>query len=842
MTEEDRYFVIDTEGNPLLREVAVFDHQGQLIYEAFSTESPVQGRRRINHKPLARILEDLTALVSDQTLVCHYAQHEQQVLAHSFDHVGMLLPPFRLKCTWELAHTYFPHLPSYSLKYLCRYLQINCHGKIFHSDHHHSARYDAEFTYYLYARIMKHQDMIDRLQTTPNPFSSNRVDNPFQDHLDLRSVYHTEYETLKSVILDIKHDPNQQSRGAIVIGEPGSGKTHLMMRLAKEVLATHRLLFIRQPNHPQAVLHHTYSRMLESLAEKIPGSEFTQLERLLSNSFVHILEQIPNVKNAEKGQVILKILKENSLYLYRNIPAPKRLDVWEYIDRHITRWWTERYTAAGYSPDILKGIIKFCGYSDASKKSKVRRWLAAGGLSEEDIADIGLEDWQEDMSKEEFSLEGITTFGKLSTLDEPLIMIFDQLEGLADKPALLESFGHAVKEILTHVPNSLVILTLFPDRWQQFRHVFDASVVDRISQHEVHLQIPDQTQLHDILRQKAASVNLDLDTLFGSRELQDILAQPSIRAMLNRAAAYYRALAQHMPLPPPPPDPPALFNRTVDARLQRLEQEFSRFKQALLNLSSLFLPLAMPEDVSIPSAPVPGQDTEDLSIPASLPSGQRSVIAEPKSEQKPRAPVFTIPPTTPRTDPDQLVSDFLTAQQKQLEKDYHRAPIITDSDELGKLLEVINAFQKIQSIVVDQLSLGRRALPEHIKIEVNRSSHVIGFLNLAGAAFAPRIKNFNQLVENDPKTQFQLIRDAREPQIKGAVSLQEIERLNQTQNGSFRVMEKAERIQFELAYALIVAIQNRDLEVEMAEALRVLVNQQPQNWLLQLLKPAAMIN
>ncbi|NJK63916.1 MAG: exonuclease [Synechococcaceae cyanobacterium SM2_3_1] len=826
MTEVDRYFVIDTEGSPLLREIAVFDHHGKLIYEAFSTESPVQGRRRLHDKPLARILEDLTALVSDQTLVCHYAQHDRQVLAHSFHHVGCP-SPFRLKCTWELAQTCFPNLPSYSLKYLCRYLQIRGHGKIFHSDHHHSARYDAEFTYYLYARIMKHQDMVNRLQTTPNPFSSNRVDNPFQDHLDLRSVYHTEYETLKSVILDIKQDPNQQSRGAIVIGEPGSGKTHLMMRLAKEVLATNRLLFIRQPNHPQAVLHHAYSRILESLAEKIPGSEFTQLEQLLSNSFVRILEQIPSVRNAEKGQAILKVLKENSLYLYHNIPAQKRLDVWDYIDRNITRWWTERYTAAGYSQDILKGIIKFCGYTDASKKSKVRRWLAAGGLSEEDIADIGLEDWHENMGKEEFSLEGITTFGKLSTLDEPLIIIFDQLEGLADKPALLESFGHAVKEILTHVPNSLVILTLFPDRWQQFRHVFDGSVVDRISQHEVHLQIPDQAQLHDILRQKAATVDLDLDTLFGPREIQDILAQPSIRAMLNRAAAYYRALAQNIPLPPSQPDPPVLFDKSMDARLQRLEQEFTRVKQALLTLSSLFQPLAVTKDVSIPSTPVPDQDL---------------AVTAPGPEQRPAVPVFTIPSAALSTDPDQLVLDFLTAQQKQIEKDYHRALILADSDELGKLLEIINAFQKIQSIVVDQLSLGKRVLPEHIKIDVNRSSHVIGFLNLSGAAFAPRIKNFNQLVVSNPKTQFHLIRDAREPQIKGAVSLKEIEWLNQTENGSFRIMEKAERIQFELAYTLIVAVQNRDLEVEMAEALQVLVNQQPQDWLLQLLRPAARSN
>ncbi len=67
-------------------------------------------------------------------------------------------------------------------------------------------------------------------------------------------------------------------------------------------------------------------------------------------------------------------------------------------------------------------------------------------------------------------MEAIAVFGELSTLDEPLIMVFDQLEGLglAHNAAILESFGAAVKEILTHVPNSLVVLNLFPDRWEQF--------------------------------------------------------------------------------------------------------------------------------------------------------------------------------------------------------------------------------------------------------------------------------------------------------------------------------------------------------------------------------------
>ena len=45
------------------------------------------------------------------------------------------------------------------------------------------------------------------------------------------------------------------------------------------------------------------------------------------------------------------------------------------------------------------------------------------------------------MSKEAFSLEAIAVLGKLSLLDEPIIIVFDQLEGLGlshNKQLLLE--------------------------------------------------------------------------------------------------------------------------------------------------------------------------------------------------------------------------------------------------------------------------------------------------------------------------------------------------------------------------------------------------------------------
>jgi DNA polymerase III epsilon subunit-like protein len=839
------FIVIDTEGKSSLSEIAIIDTQGKLIYEAFTQGHPNNTGIRLKCKSLCVIVREFAEIAQGKTLVCHYAEHDSQVLRNSFLKAGVRWPSFSFECSYELARRCFPHLPRYSLGYLSKHFLLRVENKLFDPSRAHTARYDASFTYHLYLKLRERQTMYERLQNTSNPFSSSRVDTPFQAHIDLKAVYHAEYETLKSIIGDIKRDPNQQSKGAIVIGEPGAGKTHLMMRLAKELLKTNRLLFIRQPNNANAVLHHTYARILESFAQCIPDTQHTQLDRLLANSFVKILKSIEEVTTTQKGKQILSVLEQNSLSLYSRIGSEgtqRNRDAWQYIERHITRWWTSRYTAAGHSAAILQGILKFCSYTEPRKKEMVRRWLAASEIPEEEANDIGLENWQDEMGREEFSLEAIAAFGKLSTLDEPLIIIFDQLEGLSDKPTLLANFGSAIKEILTHVPNSLIILNLFPDRWGQFQQFFDGSVVERVSQYEVHLNRPDNEKLRDILSLKAKSVELDLNQLFEPAELDDILSQKSIRAVLNRAAAYYRYKANDIPLPSAATDTSTPASHTnIETRLHRLENEFDALKKTLAGITVLLQPLSTFSTEPITTAfqpqkaPNPIVSPSGTSVPKTeLPTDLKAAF--PSSPIEESHPVVEPPPVL--IVPDFIVADYLHQKQEELERDYDARPhIISDSDDLGKLSEIVEAFQLLQRIDIEQMVLGRKVLPEHLQLTINNDTFVIGFLNVSGNSFTHRIRNFNQLISSYPKTKFHLSRDAREPQIKGNVGKDEIEKFSHAPNGNFAIMDKMDRIHFELAYNLIVDIRERDLDADMATALRVLATKLSSYWLTSILLP-----
>jgi Cdc6-like AAA superfamily ATPase len=486
------YVVIDTEGKPELSELAIIDSQGRVIYEGFSSDYANNGSHLPNLKSLKSLLSDFLNIVQGKKIVCHYAKHDIEVLKFSFRKAGLKVPPLEFDCTCIRAKNHWLGLESYSLEYLSKYLNLRVNNRYFIRDMAHSARYDAEFTYYLYCRLM-----ISQLKDKPNPFSGSRVDTPFQNHPDDFDTYHQQFITLESILKNIELDSNHQSKGAVVIGEPGSGKTHLMMRLAQARLSSNRLLFIRQPNNSSSVLHHIYSRILESLVERV--GTFTQLDYLIINSFDKIVADLSNL--TKKDEEILKALKNDNINALGGEGTYTKRENWNRIHKRINEWWVKNYSSGGFAFSILKGIIKYCSYTDYNYKNIATRWLAGQALSQEEAEKVGLPNWQEEFSLEQFSLEAISVLGKLSILDQPLIIIFDQLEGLGlpQNREILLKFGETIKEIFTHVPNSLIVLNMFPNRWEQFKHIFDNSITGRVSQYQIQLQRPQENELLSIL-------------------------------------------------------------------------------------------------------------------------------------------------------------------------------------------------------------------------------------------------------------------------------------------------------------------------------------------------------
>lgn len=779
------FVVLDTEGKPELSELAIINTEGRLIYEVFSSDHPNNARNLPNLKSLKTLLTEFESIVEGKKIICHYAKHDIEVLQFSFQKAGLKWPNLEFECTYTKAKNCWQKLESYSLEYLSKHLNLRVNNQYFIRDMAHAARYDAEFTYYLYAHLV-----IEQLKQQPNPFTSSRVDTPFQKHPDYLDTYHKEFLTLESILTDIKQDTNRQSKGVVVIGEPGSGKTHLMMRLAQARLSSNRLLFIRQPNNPKSVLYHIYSRILESLVERVGSS--TQLDYLLTNSYLKILR---NQVLIQKDQEILKALENKNLTALGGEGTERKREYWQRIEKQIRDWWVKYYSAGGFALSILKGIVKYCSYTEPARKDIATRWLAGQILSDDEVEKVGLPNWGEDLSLEAFSLEAISVLAKLSILDEPLIIIFDQLEGLGlpHNKEILLNFGEAIKEIFTHVPNSLIILNMFPDRWEQFRTNFDNSIIGRISQNQIYLSQPVQTELKAILSVKLQSVNVTLEQLFSKEDLEDILEQKPIRASLNRAADYYNYRVRQIPLPVVRESlyKPDNYEK-LEQQLRVLQQQHQKLTEAFLNLIQ-----AIQEPNSIN-------------------------LIELRQQFIPDTPIFEQSNSYPR------IIEYLTQKKAYLEQQYNNLPIISDADDLGKLKTIAESFNQIKPIKLTHYRLGKRVLPEHIVVETDVCNYVMGFLQIPPntTSFTSRISNFNELVSLHPKERFGLFRDERVAEIKGTVAKERIEQLKNSSNGKFVLFAKNDRIHLELIYQLIIDIQNRDLDVDLESALKVFITYQ----------------
>ena len=708
---------------------------------------------------------------------------------------------------------------------------------------------------------------MEKITTTTNPFSDSRVDTPFQNHVDLKEIFYDEFERIKSVLADIKNDvENHKSKGAIVTGDPGTGKTHLMMRLAKDRLEHNRLLFIRQPNNLNSVLYHIYSRVLESFVEKVPNSPYSQMEHLLATSFSKIIHEtfleIRNKKSTgifdyfrkltDKDRYLLKELSVDPLNIYKKLGedgARNKREYWQRIEILIDGWWKRKYGDVGYSTSILKGIVKFCSYSDANKKKLVGKWLAANELEEQELKSVDLKNWKEEGSKEAFSLDAMTVFGKLSMMDEPLIIIFDQLEalGLDYNQNLLQSFGDSVKELFTYVPNSLIILNLFPDRWEHFKDFFDGSVIGRVSQCQVALNKPTREQLNKILAVKAQAHGTDIDQLFTQDDLQDILSQESIREVLNRASHYYRFRTQDIPLPTIRKVKSfedeikehlsgikeQIGGSNFDKRDSNFENEVREGFKTITNEIAVLRQL-MALNMQQTSIPI----DQALIAPVSPPSlASATGIMQPIQAVSP--PIQKASPLVEETPQpvSQLIIDYLERERKLLEEEYEKLVIISDSDDIGKVLNVAEAFNMLlNNVEVSYLKVGSRKLPEHVLIKAPTQSVVIGFLQVSDMVFPARIKNFNGLMFNRKDLHFILFRDVRETTITGKVGCDEIDKLNEAENGQFIYMNKESRINFELIYKLIIDIQNKDFEVDLEHAIITLESLISDYWLIQIFK------
>jgi len=527
------FIVVDTEGKDIINEIAIVNSSGELIIEEFIDNN------------LKNILEKIESILTSNIIIAHNATHDKKILINSYKSIGKDIKLSTI-CSVQKSKKLLPHLYPHSLDILSQNLFLKYNNKYFNKDLAHRASYDAIFTYFLYKKLLNIESSL-KIAKNINPFSTSKVDNPFQEHFDDKMLYYDEFKNLINLVNDVKRDNNHQSRSTLVIGEAGNGKTHLMMRFLNEVSDTNRFLFIGKPNNRDRILFHTYTKILESFIQKIDNSPYSQLEYLLAKSFSAILI------DKSKNNTVKKVLQENHLNIYKRFGkdgSSNKSKNWKTIENTMVRWYRESYGNNLLSINILKALIKYTFYQDENKKDIIINYLSGKDLEKDILESVGLEPFDDRVNLEDFSLNAISIFGKISIFDEPLIISFDQLEAMSSDKKLLIAFVENLKELITNTPNSLIILNLFPNRWREFEAIFDGSIIDLLGKNRVVLERPTSDKLKIMLKDRASKHGIDLDSIFiDNLKYRDILSNNSIRSVLNRASDYFKYYVHNINLP-----------------------------------------------------------------------------------------------------------------------------------------------------------------------------------------------------------------------------------------------------------------------------------------------------
>ena len=164
------------------------------------------------------------------------------------------------------------------------------------------------------------------------------------------------------------------SRGILVLGESGTGKTHLLMRIAQNLAKANHILFVKKPNDEESVAQHVWTNIVNSLARALPssGEAWSQLDDLLAHVFSRVLisefeQDIKEGKDAAKKRRWAGLLKKDAYNLYQMLgEGEKRTENMRNIRSRTLRYLQRFHPEA--DQQITHALIRYCFASNETRR------------------------------------------------------------------------------------------------------------------------------------------------------------------------------------------------------------------------------------------------------------------------------------------------------------------------------------------------------------------------------------------------------------------------------------------------------------------------------------------
>lgn len=415
---------------------------------------------------------------------------------------------------------------------------------------------------------------LDRLRQQ-NPFASSSVGDPWESHYPhVPSINEPAFQGLCRLIAHKTRDPAFNCAG-LILGEVGSGKTHLLGRLlaySTQARPACTFAYIQPIEDPEQAYRYLLREVVVNLCRPTPAApQATQLEDLLAAVLVEVLGQHSRPTGRHKLHTIL----QDRLNVLRYIRPP--------VFAYAQQWAIDLLCQA--SPEISARFLDVLFQSRLpGQRPGAISWLKGDVLDQGEAERLGVPDRLQASSSrlEQEARDILISLGVLlARYRRPLIVCFDRLENL-ETPAQIQAFGRLLEFLVDTAKGMLPLACVRGQQWEEtFRHVLNQHVTSRLETNNFVLQGCTAEQALALVRSRLASV-LEAEQAeallpFDPAELREMFQTGlhSPRTVIARANARLQRLLEVAPAVPA--SPLQTLREAYERQYQTIWQDFERY-------------------------------------------------------------------------------------------------------------------------------------------------------------------------------------------------------------------------------------------------------------------------
>lgn len=300
-----------------------------------------------------------------------------------------------------------------------------------------------------------------------NPFLSARAGDPWKGgYPDVDSINKSAFEGLCRILRQKARRPDDDI-GAMVLGETGSGKTHLIKRLLRYCQQAERRITFA---YIQPILDadQTFRYLLREITVNLCGpsgevNNFTQLHSIVADVMFEFLRKEFQPKRPKEFQKLLQRLEKNPLEIYalsKKVPKEK----FDYVETKAIEFLTSEYPEL---PEELPRVM--FQYRLKAKRRQVINWLKCEDIDEDAASLLGVrsrQGWTEDRLEQEAHdiLKSLSIL--LARYKRTVLVCFDRLEAL-ETPETVGALGNMVLFLTDEAKGMLPVVFARGQFWRE---------------------------------------------------------------------------------------------------------------------------------------------------------------------------------------------------------------------------------------------------------------------------------------------------------------------------------------------------------------------------------------